>query len=271
MPEPIPWTFVVRTSTRMPPLKVVGVALDDVELEDARGRSPDPGSGDVSGGWSSSSVCGEVPGGRPGLGLLLRAREPRARHVAVPARCRVARPRRAQQLVDVRVDDRLVAGHVQLLAMGLECDVAVEVRERHLVVDAVGVQAEARVEPVAQGAGRRVVDRVVDRAPGLGVDPVAGGAERAVPRSAVGLLVVLDDVRRPLGRVVLRAVDQLRRLADPVVLVEVVTAVRKQRVRERVRERHAVQVVTGGERAALLLHVAVEAWNARVSGSDPPL
>jgi hypothetical protein len=140
---------------------------------------------------------------------------------------------------EVRVDERLVAVDVHLLGVRVEDDVLVEVAEGHLVVDPVGVEPELGIEPVAQRVGRRVVDRVVDRPPRLPVDLGADVAElaghaRVGVRVGLGHLVVGLDDRRPLHRVVGRAVDGLRRLADARVLAERVAAVGQQRVAQRV-------------------------------------
>jgi len=163
----------------------------------------------------------------------------------------------------VGVDERLVAVDMHLLGVRVEDDVLVEVAEGHLVVDAVGLEPELGVEPVAQRPRRRVVDRVVDRPPGLAVDlradvaQLPGHARVGVGLRLCDLVVGLDD-RRPLDGVVGRAVDGLGRLADARVLAEAVAAVGQQRVAERVGLRLAVEVVAGGERPGRA-HAVVEA------------
>ena len=124
------------------------------------------------------SSCATVFGGGPVCTAFVRRAQPPVRHVALAPRRRERARRRREHLRQVRVDQRLVAVHVQLLGVRVEDDVLVEVRERHLVVDAVRAQSDRRVEPVAQCSRRRVVDRVVDGAPGLAVDLGARLARR---------------------------------------------------------------------------------------------
>ena len=132
---------------------------------------------------------------------------------------------------------------------------------------------DARVEPVAQRAGRRVVDRVVDRAPGLAVDlgarvpPATSATHGAAARRRV---VRLDD-RRPAAAPSrtarcgsLFAASRMRSF-----LAKSWRAVRDQRVGERVGERLAVQVVAGGELSPVASRLVEEAdESARLSGSE---
>jgi hypothetical protein len=86
---------------------------------------------------------------RRGRAAARGAPEPLVRDVALATRRVEPSGSRVQDLGDVRVDQRLVAVDVQLLGVRVEDDVAVEMRERHLVVDAVGVQSRLGIEPVA--------------------------------------------------------------------------------------------------------------------------
>ena len=166
-------------------------------------------SGAERAGLAADVGLGDGVRRRARLEVLLLAREPRVRHVALAARRVGTNPSAgSSDRRQVRVDQRLVAVDVQLLGVRVEDDVLVEVRERHLVVDAVRAEADRGVEPVAERAGGRVVDRVVDGAPGLAVDL---GARRRRPARRARTARRRPAARRSAARSATTAAPSRRR------------------------------------------------------------